>query len=299
MAKKRRRNKYSRSFHKQPPLRQTPTDELLERVDYYAETIDQELQAVLPLLSKIKADRLPGTARDLADIDITATRLGRMLQLLRGSRTLVRLYLGTAIAPVVRSMWETWFNTAWMLHDPQQRMQRATDFWVSGVAQQLGMLHTFLVRDGYLVPAYQEAMNDLEKTVKGEPHLYERWFNEHAQPRRSVHAIQWPVDNFRERAQQMGPMYERSYDLDYTLLSIASHGASAELPRLMEENPEGTRIFVGEGRDAAINYFLIGCGTALTLIYEIQHAYLGGHTPRFDTLREQGEKLREECPSIL
>lgn len=299
MSKKHRRNRNNRQPHEKSRPALIPSDELLEKVDNFAERVAQELQATLPLLSKVKADRLPANIRDVADVDIAATRLGRMLQLLQGSRILARLSLGTTVAPIVRAMWETWFDTAWMLHDPQKRMERATAFWTAGIAQQLGIIRAFRERDGHLIPAFQEAMNELENIVKGEPHLYERWLDEQAQPRRSLHSINWTDEKNRGRAKQMGEMYGRSYDLDYTLLSIAAHGAGGELPRLIEESQQGTRISVGEGRDAAINYLLIGCGTALTLVYEIQHAYLGGHTATVDALREQAEPLRQECPSII
>ncbi len=91
-------------------------------------------------------------------------------------------HLGTAIAPVARAMWETWFDTAWMLRDPQRRMERATAFWTAGMAQQLGVIRTFYERDGYLVQELQGAQDELGKWVKAEPQLYDRWLDDRCFP---------------------------------------------------------------------------------------------------------------------
>lgn len=290
---------------KKPHSSITPNPEteanLFEKVNEFALRVGRELSDTLPLLSSVRSSRIPGPIRDVADVDIAATRLGRMLQLLQGSRSLAQQSLGTAIAPISRAMWETWFDTAWMLHDPQERLERATAFWAAGVAQQLGIIRAFQKWDGYLVPVLQEAMEDISKLVKQEPHLYDRWLDDQARSKRSLHSIHWveqkPTKG--EKAKQMGQMYEKSYDIDYTLLSIAAHGEGGELPRLMEEGHGETHIHVGEGTEAAINYLLLGCVAAIALVYEIQHAYLGGHTKAIDALNEQANILRKECPAII
>lgn len=301
MAKKRRRHGKGR----RPTAnrgRHAPLDHVSRQVHELAERVAQQLEAVLPVLSSVKFSR-PPFSRDRADLDIAATRLGRMLQLLAGARILARQHLGTALAPVARAMWETWFDSAWLLHDPDKRMERATAFWTAGIAQQLGVIRVFEERDGYLVPRLQEAKAELEALVKGEPHLYTRWLTDQAQPKCSVHRIRWieQKPNARERAKQMGPMYERSYDIDYTLLSVSAHGEGMELPRLMKDRADGaTEIVVGEGRDAAVSHLLLATGAALTLVYEIQRAYLdGAHAQVLDDLRTQAEALREQCPTII
>ena len=282
--------------------REGSVDPLLLRVDELADHVAHQLRAILPLLSSVRAVRSP-FPRDRADVDISATRVGRMLQLLQGARILARYHLGTALASVARAMWETWFDSAWLLHDSEKRTERATAFWTAGIAQQLGIIRVFEERDGYLEPRLQEAKAELEALVRAEPHLYSRWLTDQAQPKCSVHRVRWIESkaNGRERAKSMGPMYERSYDLDYTLLSVSAHGEGLELPRLINDNgDDATVIEVGEGKDAAVSHLLLGTGAALTLVYEIQRAYLGGgHAHILDDLRAQAETLRRSCPTIL
>lgn len=273
-------------------------EDVLQRADELAQQVAGEMAGVISFLSVERAKR-PPYPRDRADVDIAATRVGRMLQLLQAARLMGRQHFGTAMAPVARAMWETWLDTAWMLREPQTRMERATAFWTAGMAQQLGVIRTLHEQDGYLVPELQAYQTELEGWVKAEPHLYSRWLDDQAQPKCSVHKVRWTNVNARARAEKMGPMYAKSYGVDYTLLSVSSHGEGMELPRLIREVEGATYITVGEGKEAAANLLVLCSGTGLTLVYELQHAYAGGHSPSIEELRARIESLSKECPIII
>ena len=273
-------------------------EDLLQRADQLAARVAQELEGVLPLLSAEQAKR-PNTIRDRAEFDIAATRVGRMLQLLQGAQSLAHQHFGTAIAPVTRAMWETWFDLAWMLHDPAKREEMAEDFWTAGVAQQLGVIRTYEARDGYLVNDLKKSLAELEADVMNDPRLYKTWLTKKAQLKVNLHVVKWARLSYSDRAKQMGPMYERAYDIDYTLLSVAAHGEGMELPRLIGQGDGVIVIAVGEGEDAAIALYVESCGIALTMVYEIQRAYAGSHSVVVERLKDDIDALRKECKTAI
>lgn len=273
---------------------------LSERADVLAQRIVEELEGTIPLLSHEQAKQQPVHPDGYTDVDIAATRVARMLHLLQAARVLGHQHLGTALASVARAMWDTWFDLAWLLHDPSLRVQRAEEYAVAGFAQQVGVLRMFYQRDGFLAPHLAEALKTREAQVQKDPGRYTRWFNTDGQLTKSVHSIRWPPERTGVRARQMGPMYERAYDIDYTLLSAPAHGQGLELPRLIERTTEGTRIALGEGEEAATALLVESVGIALTLVYEIQRAYLGGaYSLSLDLLRDSVAQLRAECQTLI
>ena len=280
-------------------------DTLLLDIDAVTVRLRPYLEGLLPLLSQVR-QALPPTVRDRTEVDITALRVGRVLHLLEAARVLAKQGLGTAMALVARATWETWFDTAWMLHDPTKRHERANAVWIAALAQQVGLIYAFRDRDGYLTPPFQGALDECASFVKMEPDLYADWFNPDGTLRKSVHSIHATKPNNKARAEELdeatnSSLYGRSYDLDYTRLSLASHGEGTPLLRLMEESPgQPIRITVGEGKDGAADYFVHVCGSALAFTYEVQRAYLrGGHQRALDDLYQEIADLRTRSPSWI
>lgn len=285
---------------------------LLDQVDALISDTDAVAAKVAahfpPLLDLLAGQRgaLPPRARDKAEADITALRAGRVLHFLRSARMLAKAGLGSALALVARATWETWFDTAWMLHDPAKRYERANAVWVAGLGQQAGLIDAYLKWDGHLEPHLQAARDEITSFVKAEPGLYADWFNVDGSLRRSVHSIRSIQRNAKARAQDLDaaaqhPLYERAYDLEYTLLSRASHGEGTPLLRLMQQTDgEPIRVEAGEGKDAAANYFILVCGCALFFVYEVQRAHLrGGHHKDLGRVGDEITALRSRCPSWL
>ena len=108
-------------------------DALLLDIDAVTVRLRPYLEGLLPLLSQVR-QALPPTVRDRTEVDITVLRVGRVLHLLEAARVLAKQGLGTAMALVARATWETWFDTAWMLHDPTKRHERANAVWIAALA---------------------------------------------------------------------------------------------------------------------------------------------------------------------
>lgn len=278
---------------------------LLLDIDAAAAKLRPHVEGLLPLLSQVR-QTLPPSPRDRAKVDITALRAGRVLHFLQTARLLAREGLGTSLALVARATWETWVDTAWMLHDPDKRDERANAVWIAALAQQVGLINAFRQWDGRLTPALAAALDECTSLVKMEPELYSDWFNPDGTLKKSVHSIHATKLTKSTLAQELdkatnSSMYGRSYDLDYTMLSLASHGEGTSLLRLMEEAPgQPIKITVGEGRDGAANYFVFVCGAALAFVYEVQRAYLqGAHHRALDDLGHEIDTLRARCPSWI
>lgn len=279
-------------------------DKLLSEIDDVAIKLYPHLEGLLPLLSQVR-QALPPKPRNRAEVDITALRAGRVLHFLQAAQLLAKQGLGTTLALVARASWETWFDTVWMLHDPTQRYDRANAEWAASIGQQVGLITTFRERDGYLIPAFQAALDECVSFVKTEPQMYADWFNPDGTLRKSVHSIHATKPS-NKRAIELdkatnSSLYGRSYDLDYTMLSLAAHGEGTPLLRLMEEVPgQPIEIAVGEGKDGAADYFVHVCSTALAFAYEVQRAYLsGGHNEALGDLGHEIGVLRERCPSWI
>jgi len=191
------------------------------------ESVDHQLVVAAEHLLKQRADR-PPFPRDRADVDFLITRVGRMQQLLRGLYHLASLNFGTAAAPLARSIWETWINSAWLLLDPRAR---ATAFWASAGPQTLGLFRLYEQHERLSVDN-QKTRHEVEELIAKEPLRYDQW-------RRKdggfvvFHSLRWQgkdvsikaqVDELDARGHLGGPgerPYRRSYDYDYSRLCSA------------------------------------------------------------------------------
>lgn len=274
--------------------------ELSARIDATVDELLDLLESQFPWLND-EVRKRPPYPRDRADLEIAMTRLGRTHQLLAAARMLARAGMGTAIASVVRPVWETWINTAWMLHDPAMRMERSHAFWAAGIVQELTRIEAFRRRDGDLIPELQQTEMQLRDLVKREPGLYERWCDHQGNLRgSSVHRVHWNDESWSKRCHTMdtargGSLYSDSYDVEYLNLSLINHGEGVEIDHLMADGPSGEiLILAGAGSDEALDHLITGCGATLGLVYELEKAYRGGLSVNVNSLHHHIRKLRDE-----
>lgn len=276
--------------------------DLPDRVDVMAATLGTHLQTSFGFLQE-EARRRPPCHRDVADVEVAMTRLVRAHQLLEASRVLARNSMGTAIAPVVRALWETWINTAWMLQDPAKRPERAGRYYAAGVAQALGRFDMFLRRDKHLILRLRSQQALLRKIVRQEPQFYAEWCNPNGDLTKSPHSIRTMEASWSDRCRLMdtvagGTLYMDSYDVDYYLLSLIDHGEGEELSQLISEGDFGKTHVHAAGRYEAVDHLITACGCALMVVYELERAYRGRVSIITNTLRGQIESLRHEFGSV-
>lgn len=279
---------------------------LVREIDAVAAKLETHVRGLLPLLSEVRRT-LPPLERDKQEAEVTAMRVGRVVQFLQAGRMLTKSGFGSALALVARATWETWIDAAWTLYDPAQRYKRANAVWVAAMAQQTGLLQAFLKRDGRLEPDKQAALAEnmeLVRTEKDDPAIYEEWFNPDGTLRRGLHQIRAS----RQHGVRAGELdrakdsqyYSQSYDFDYTVLSAASHGEGTPLLRLIGETSDRIAIDPGEGQEAGAYYFVLLCLAACWFVYEVQTAYQSGtHDGRLDVIREELDRLRDRCTSWI
>lgn len=264
------------------------------------ESTDRQLGAAAQELLRQREGR-PPFPRDRTDMDFLITRVGRMQQLLRGLYHLASLNFGTAAAPLARSMWETWINSAWLLLDPKER---ATAFWASAGPQTLGLVELFGQHE-QLNADNQKTRADIEKLIANEPEMYEQWKKRDGNFF-GFHSLRWQGQHNSLKAQvneldargHLGEAgarpYRRSYDYDYSRLCSATHGDAMELESLMSDLPDGaTAFFAGAGKFDAISAALTGTGAALMLVAELWACgYWQGDPSELGRLKASLESLR-------
>lgn len=273
------------------------SDQLRRDVDHLAsELADFILFPIDALNEEVRHRPHPDRAR--ADITIALTRVARAQQLLQAARLLGTHSMGTAVVPVVRSLWETWINTAWMLHDASQRRDRTDRFWAAGVAQQLGRIEAFRRRDGTVIPILAQQEELLRDAVRAEPHLYAAWCDAQGRLTVNYHSIRAVNLSWRERCRQLdthsqNTLYTNSYDLEYFFLSLLDHVEGAELGHLVTDGPAGNTLIHAAGAEEAVDYLIIACGAALMVPYEIVLAYGLASPDAFTTFRSRIEGVRQ------
>jgi len=269
-------------------------EEWAVRLSQLCDNIDRLVLSETERLHTLGQQR-PQTRETWADIAISLAWLGRTTQLLKSVRLLALHGLGTSAAVVARSMWETWIDAAWLYRD---RDERSTDLWTSNDVQNLAFISSFERWDGYLTESYEVARQEILQSITQTPKLYQKWMKE-GQPK-SFHAIKWANHTYAERCKVMGNLYQRSYDIEYALLSSIAHGDAMGLSEQMQDLGNGqTVITPGAGRVKAMERLLLANSFALMLAYEIQHGYVGGHTAEVENLKTQVAHLRREYDDLV